>query len=92
MKKEEKEATGDYYVRVKAIVNKMATLGEKTKEEDIIKKFLQTLTKMFDHAALIIEEIKDLSTMEIDNLISSLTSHEEIISKRTRVGASNGDE
>ena len=79
-------------MRVKAIVNKMATLGEKTKKEVVIKKVLRTLIEKFDHATLIIKETKDLSTMEIDNLISSLTSHEERMSKRTKVEASNNDE
>ena len=49
------------------------------------------MIEKFDHAALIIEETKDLSSLEIDNLIGSLTSHEERIMKRTKVGASNND-
>lgn len=84
MKQEEKETTRDYCVRVKAIINKMSTLGEKIEKEVVIKKVLITLIEKFDHDALIIEEKKYLSSMEIDNLISSLTSHEETMSKRTK--------
>lgn len=67
---------------MKAIVNKMATLGEKIEKEVVIKEVLRTLKKRYDHDALIIEETKDLSTMEIDNLIGSLTSHEKRVLKR----------
>ena len=55
----------------------MPTLGEKIEKEFVIKKVLRTLIKQFDHVVLIIEETKDLSYLEIDNLIGSLTSHEE---------------
>ena len=75
MKQEEKETAGDYCVRVKAIINKMATLGEKIEKEVVIKKVLRTLIEKYDHATLIIEETKYLSIIEIDNLIGSLTSH-----------------
>lgn len=61
----------------KSIINKMTTLGEQVQKEVIIKKILRTLIEKFDHVALIFEETKDLSTMEIDNLISSLAPHEE---------------
>ena len=92
MKQEEKETAGDYCVRVKAIVNKMGTLGEKVEKEVVIKKVLRTLTEKFDHVALIIEKTKDLSSLEIDNLIGSLTSHDERMTKRTKVGISNNNE
>lgn len=84
MKQEEKDTIGDYCVRVKSIINKMTTLGEKIEKEVVVKKVLKTLKKKFDHVALIIEETKDISTMEIDNLIGFLTSHEERMSKKTR--------
>ena len=90
--KQEEETVEDYYVRVKAIVNKMATLREKIEKEVFIKKVLRTLIETFDHAALIIEETKDLSSLEIDNLIGSLTSHEERMMKRTKARISNRDE
>jgi len=92
MKQKEKETIRDYCVRVKAIINKIATLVEKIEKEIVIKKVLRTLTKKYDHVALIIEETKDLPTIEIDNLISSLTSHEERVLKRVRGGISNSDE
>ena len=92
MKQEEKETARDYYVREKVIVNKMATLREKTENEVVIKKVLRTLIEKFDHVALIIEEIKDLSSLEIDKFIGCLTSHEERMMKRTKLGTSNNDE
>ena len=64
------------------MVNKMATLGENIDQEVITKKVLQILIEKFDSAALIIEETKDLSKMDLDSLIGTLTSHEERIAKR----------
>ena len=58
----------------------------------MINKVLRTLIEKYDHVALITEETKDLSTIEIDNLIGSLTSHEERVLKRVRGGISNSDE
>ena len=39
MMQEEKETIREYCVRVKAIVNKMATLGEKTEKEVVSRRF-----------------------------------------------------
>ena len=55
----------------------MATLGEKIEKENVIKKVLRTLIEKYDIITLIIEETKYLSTMDIDHLISSLTSYEK---------------
>jgi len=87
MKKEEKKIARDYYVRVKVMINKMATLGEKIKKEEVIKKVLRTLTEKYDHTILIIKEIKDLSTIKIYNL-----TLEERVLKRVREGTSNSDD
>lgn len=64
------------------MVNKMATLGENIDQEMIIKKVLQILIENFDSTTLLIEETKDLSKMDLDLLIGTLTSHEERITKR----------
>jgi len=51
----------------------MAIVGEKIEKGIIINKIMRTLTKIYNHVALIIEETKDLLNIEIDNFIGSLT-------------------
>lgn len=63
LKPEEEETIGDYCVKVKSIVNKMTTLREKIEKKVAIKKVLITLTKRYNYVALIVEETKNLSTM-----------------------------
>ena len=77
MKIQEAENVSDYCVRVKDVVNKMATLGEIVDKEVLIKKVLRSLTPRWNHVAIIIRERKDFSTLQFDHLVGSLMSHEE---------------
>jgi hypothetical protein len=76
---QEAENVSDYCVRVKDVVNKMTTLGEIVDKKVLIKKVLRSLTPRRNHVAIIIEERKDLSTLQFDHLFRSLMSHEEIL-------------
>ena len=67
----------------------METLRQNIEKEVIINKVLRTYIEEYDTTTLIIEEIKDLSTMEIDHLINSLTSHEKRVFKREKIVVSN---
>ena len=64
-------------MRVKDVVNKMATLGEIVDKEVWIRKVLRSLTPRWNHVSIIIKESKDLSTLQFDHLVGSLMSHEE---------------
>ena len=75
----ENEKASDYCVRVKEIVNKMLTLGETLDKAIIIKKILRSLTKRWHHIAMMLMKIEELYQMDIDTLIGSLMSHEEMI-------------
>ena len=74
---QEAESISDYCVRVKDVVNKMATLGEAVSNEVLIKKVLRSLTQRWNHVAIIMEESKDLTKLQFDELVGSLMSHEE---------------
>jgi hypothetical protein len=63
LKMQEAENVSDYSVRVKDVVNKMATLGEIVDKEVRIRKVLRSLTPRWNHVAIIIEESKYLSTL-----------------------------
>ena len=55
----------------------MATLGETVSNEVLIKKVLRSLTHRWNHVAIIMEESKDLTKLQFDELVGSLMSHEE---------------
>ena len=74
---QEAESVSYYCVRVKDVVNKMATLGEIVINEVLIKKALRYLTHRWNHVAIIMEESKDLTKLQFDQLVGSLMSHEE---------------
>eukprot|EP00253_Pinus_taeda_P001749 PITA_01749 len=76
LKMQEVESVSDYCVRVKDVVNKMATLGEAISNEVLIKKELRYLTHRWNHVAIIMEESKDLTKLQFDELVGSLMSHE----------------
>jgi hypothetical protein len=61
---QEAENVSDYCVRVKDVVNKMATLWEIVDKEVLIKKVLRSLKPRWNHVAIIIEESNDLSTLQ----------------------------
>ena len=63
---QEAESISDYCVRVKDMVNKMATLGEAVSNEVLIKKVLISLTHRWNHVAIIMEESKDLTKLQFD--------------------------
>jgi len=79
---------GDYFVWAKAIVNKMATLSDDLEKYLVIKKVLRVLFPKWDNVALVIKETKDLSTLEFDELVRSLTSQEERFLRRSNIGTS----
>lgn len=54
------------------ITNKMKSCGETLSEESISEKVLRSLTSQFDYIVVEIEYSKDLSTMRIEELQSSL--------------------
>ena len=54
LKMQEVESISDYYVRVKDVINKMATLGEMVSNEVLIKKVLRYLTLRWNHVSIIL--------------------------------------
>ncbi|KAH0661898.1 hypothetical protein KY284_026829 [Solanum tuberosum] len=77
----EKESVQEFMSRVSGIVNHMKTYGENVNNETVVSKVLRSLTKGFDHVVAAIEESKDLSTYNFDELMSSLLAHEVRISR-----------
>ncbi|XP_073220132.1 uncharacterized protein [Cicer arietinum] len=79
---ENNENVTDYFNRVQTITNQMKANGEVMTEVVIIEKILRTLTQRYDHIVVAIEESKDLDTMKLEDLQSSLEAHELRVKER----------
>lgn len=75
------ESVEGYFSRTLTIANKMRTSGEKMEEITVIEKVLRSMTRKFDHVVCSIEESKDLDVLSIEELMSTLTVHEQRINQ-----------
>ncbi|KAK2383862.1 hypothetical protein QL285_071274 [Trifolium repens] len=77
------EKVSEYISRMILITNEMKACGETLSEQVIIEKVLRSLTPQFDYIVVAIEHSKDLSTMRVEELQSSLEAHELRMTERT---------
>jgi hypothetical protein len=77
------EKVSEYISRMIVITNEMKACGETLSEQVIIEKVLRSLTLQFDYIVVAIEHSKDLSTIRIEELQSSLEAHELRMTERT---------
>jgi hypothetical protein len=77
----EDETVSKYFLRVEELVNAMKGLGEKFEESNLVQKILRSLLDKFNPKVSAIEELNDLKTLSIDQLIGILTAYEMIINK-----------
>ena len=66
------------YIRFTNIVNTLRPLGKTFSKSVKIKKIIRSSLKEWRHKRTTIEEVKDLNTLTIDDLIGSLISYEKI--------------
>ncbi|KAK2356374.1 hypothetical protein QL285_093712 [Trifolium repens] len=77
------EKVPEYISRMILITNEMKACGETLSEQVIIEKVLRSFTPQFDYIVVAIEHSKDLSTMKVEELQSSLEAHELRMTERT---------
>jgi hypothetical protein len=81
LKMNEDETVSKYFLRVEELVNAMKGLGEKIEESFLVQKILRSLLDKFNPKVSAIEELNDLKTLSIDQLLGTLTAYEMRISK-----------
>ncbi|PKA47383.1 Retrovirus-related Pol polyprotein from transposon TNT 1-94 [Apostasia shenzhenica] len=77
LKMRDGETMTEYFSRIIELVNQMKGTGEDIKDQRVVEKILVSLPPAYDDIVAIIEESKDLSTLSIQKLMSSLHLHEE---------------
>ena len=68
-------------LRVEELVNSMKGLGENIEESFLVQKILRSLLDKFNPKVSAIEELNDLKTLSIDQILGTLTAYEMRISK-----------
>ena len=81
LKKNEDEIVNKYFLRIEETVNAMKGLGEKFDEALLVQKILISLPERFNPKVSAIEELSDLKTLPIVQLLSILTAYEMRIGK-----------
>jgi hypothetical protein len=81
LKMNEDETISKYFLRVEELVNAMKGLGEKFDDSLLVQKILRSLPDKFNPKVSAIEELNDLKTLSIDQLLGTLTAYEMRINK-----------
>nr|XP_043631608.1 uncharacterized protein LOC122603059 [Erigeron canadensis] len=83
MKMKENESLNDYSSRLTDLVNQMKSYGDEIDDQRIVEKILITIPEKFDPIIAVIENTKDLKTLGIQELLSSLKSYEQHMTRHT---------
>jgi hypothetical protein len=75
------ESIDDFAARIGRITNQLTVLVFEYKEEEIVRKFLQTLPPKFEQIATSIETLLDLESISVDELVGRLKPTEERINR-----------
>jgi len=81
LKMNEDETISKYFLRVEELVNAMKGLGEMFDDSLLVQKILRSLPDKFNPKVSAIEELNDLKTLSIDQLLGTLTAYEMRINK-----------
>jgi len=77
------EGVTEYFSRVMTVANKMRIYGEEMSDVKVVEKILRSLTEKFTYIVCSIEESKDIDSLSIDELQSSLIVHEQKFKRRS---------
>ena len=77
----EDEKVNKYFLRIEETMNSMKGLGEKFDEAFLVHKILTSFPERFNPKVSAIEELSDLKTLPIEQLLAILTAYEMRIGK-----------
>ena len=80
----ESDNIDSFFTHVSGLVTQIKYHGETLEERIIVEKVLRSLPARFDPIVVAIEETKDLSQFLVDELHTSLISHEHRLNTKTR--------
>ena len=89
IKMEEDESFGEFYVKLKDIVNSTFNLGETIPEPKIVRKVLRSLPQRFHAKIIAIEESKDIDQIPLTDLVGNLQTYELGLTKIGNMGKGN---
>ncbi|RDX85079.1 hypothetical protein CR513_33777, partial [Mucuna pruriens] len=82
LRMKELRSISDFGNKMMMVLNQMKRYGEKMEDIRVVEKILHFLTIKFDFVVCVIEESKDLKSMTMDQLMSSLQEYEERFKRR----------
>jgi len=75
-KMSDRETIMDMYTRFTDITNELKSLGKTFTTEELIRKILRFLPRSWEAKVTAIQEVKDLKTLSLDELIGNLQTYE----------------
>lgn len=81
------ESVDDFALRLNAMVNQLAVLGDPEPEEKVVEKFLRVAPERYTQLVLSIETLLDLSTLSIEEVTGRLRTVED---RRPAKGGESG--
>ncbi|XP_058181359.1 uncharacterized protein LOC131299801 [Rhododendron vialii] len=76
------ETIAEYFTRTMVIVNQIRRYGGNLENVCVVEKILRSLNGKFEYVVPAIEESKDISTVTIDQLMTTLEVHEQRLNKK----------
>ena len=70
------ESIKQMHTRFTDIINDLSSLGKEYTTSEMVRKILRSLPKQWEAKVIAIQEAKDHSKLPLDELISSLMTHE----------------
>ena len=83
MQMEEEQKIAEYISKLINLVNQMKACGEAMTDQQIVEKIMRTISSRSDFIVVAIHESKDVKTLKIEELQSSLEAHELMVSERS---------
>jgi len=80
---EDDQRISDYISKLQFVVNQMKACGEEVLDQQVVGKIMRSLTSKFDFIVVSIQESKDVKTLKIEELQSSLEAHEMLVIERS---------